>query len=134
MVKFKLDFQFKVSLGELVSISDCTCPGYELNLLCTVTGIGFIEWRGSALYNDCRINLRTSTFEPGMRGGSCNNGDIKGLWIENRGQNYTSQLTILVNATLAGRTVQCVHNNLSNHDFFVGEHEITLSAGTIRFT
>ena len=111
-----------------MSISDCTCPGYELRLQCTVTGIGFIEWRGAAFSDDCTINLGISGFAPGKMAGSCNDGSIVGYWIERHGQNYTSQLTILVNSTLAGKTVECLHNNLYE-DIIIGEYVITLTTG-----
>ena len=111
-----------------MSISDCTCPGYELNLQCTVTGVGFIEWRGTAFSDSCTINLHISGFAPGLRVGSCNDGSIVGHWIDRHGENYTTQLTILVNSTMAGKTVQCVHNNLYD-DVIIGNHMITLTTG-----
>lgn len=113
-----------------MSISDCTCPGYELKLQCMVTGIGFVEWRGTALFDDCTINLGISGFESGKTAGNCNDGSIVGHWIERHGQNYTTQLTILVNSTLAGKTVQCVHNN-NSHDVLIGEHVIILTTGIV---
>ena len=117
-----------MSSGELVSVSDCTCPGYELKLQCTVPGIGFTEWRGSVFYDNCAIRFRHSSFELGKKGGSCNDGEIVGHWIERHGQNYTSQLTILVNTTLAGKNVECVHNN-GVQDIVIGGHVVTLTAG-----
>ena len=119
----------KVSLGELISASDCICPGYELKLRCTVTGIGFVEWRGTALYNNCTIRLTTTGFASGKIGGSCNDGSIVAHWIERQGQNYTSQLIILIDSTLAGKTVVCLHNNLYD-DIIIGEHVITFTTGT----
>ena len=117
------------SLGELVSLSDCTCPGYELKLWCTVTGIGFIEWSGTVFSEECTINFRISRFESGKRGESCNDGSIVGHWIERHGPNYTSQLTILVNSTMAGKTIDCVHIDPLHDigDIIIGEHTITLT-------
>ena len=119
-----------VSLGELVRISDCTCPGYELKLQCTVPGVGFTEWIGTALDDDCTIMFAHSSFEPGKSGGSCNDGGIVGHWIEKYGgQNYTSQLTIqIVNTTLAGKSVVCIYNN-GSREVIIGEHVIILTTG-----
>ena len=69
-----------------------------------------------------------SGFAPGKTAGSCNGGSIVGHWIERQGQDYTTQLTILVNSTLAGETVECVHNNLYE-DIIIDEHTITLTTG-----
>jgi hypothetical protein len=115
-----------------MSISDCTCPGYELKLQCTITGIGFIEWRGSAFSDNCTIRFQISKFKPGTRVESCNGGSIVGHWIERHGHSFITQLTILINSTMAGETVQCVHNNLYD-DTIIGDHMITLTTGAISF-
>ena len=111
-----------------MSISDCTCSGYELKLQCMVTGIGFIEWKGTAFSDNCIVEFPISGFAAGLMVGSCNNGSIVGHWIDRHGKNYITQLTILVNSTMAGKTVQCVHNNLYD-DLTIGNYTITLTTG-----
>jgi hypothetical protein len=93
-----------------------------------INGVGFVEWSGSALYDDCTIRFQISQFEAGTRVGSCNNGSIVGHWIERHGHSYTTQLSILINSTMDGKTVQCVHNNLYD-DTIIGDHMITLTTG-----
>ena len=117
---------------QLVVLSECTCPGRELRLQCTVVGGFSTIWRGTAF--DClgrgnEILLRHSQFsESGLEMGECNGGIIIG-----RGRNrtfdgladskFTSQLTIhlpLLNATntLEGETVRCTRDGgdvIGNH-------------------
>ena len=112
--------------------SDCVCPGHELRLECTVVGAGATIWRGSAF--NCtgnRILLRHTQFESGTSA-ECNNGRIIGRSInttsDSDGIKYISQLIIQfdVNDTLEGRTVECVHYNLT--------HEIVIGIRTIDYT
>ena len=116
-------------------LSECTCPGRELRLECTVVGGFSTTWKGTAF--DCpgrgnEILLRHSQFsESGLAMGECNGGIIIG-----RGHNrtfdgltdskFTSQLTIhlpLLNATsntLEGETVECTRDDVD----VIGTHTI----------
>ena len=118
-------------------MSDCVCSGHELRLECTVVGAGTTVWRGSAF--DCsgsanEILLRHAQFETGTSG-YCNNGRIIGRTInttsDSDGIKFISQLIIQldVNDTLEGRTVECVHFNLT-HDIVIGTHTIIYLRGT----
>ena len=98
-------------------LNECTCPGPELRLQCTVVGGGFTVWRGSA-FSGCsnnvnHIQLRHTQFERGTAVGECNDGMVVGHGVKRVGLNYTSQLVIHldVNSTLEGRTVECVYND-----------------------
>ena len=92
-------------------------------------------WRGSAF--DCRSNqivLRHSQFsenETVMK--VCNDGTIIGKSIRRAsiGLNFTSELIIQLNAntTLDGRTVECVHNTITNVDVVIGTHTIAYTTG-----
>ena len=120
-------------------LSDCVCPGHELRLECTVVGAGFTIWRGSAF--DCpasanEILLFHSEFES-QRLFGCNNGRIIGHSInttsDSDGIKYISQLIIQldVNGTLEGRTVECVHDNLT-HEIVIGIRTIDYTRGIIK--
>ena len=124
------------ALGQLVAVSECTCPGKELRLECTVVGGFSTLWRGTAF--DCigqsnQIQLNHARFGSGTATGVCNNGIIIGRNINRTfdGTNsiFTSQLTInlpLLNDTsntLDGRTVQCAHSMSDTIDV-VGIHTI----------
>ena len=138
------------ALCQLVVLSECTCPGRELRLGCTVVGGFSTNWRGTAF--DCpgrgnEILLRHSQFsESGLAMGECNHGIIIG-----HGRNrtfegltdskFTSELTIhlpLLNATsgtLEGETVQCAHN-VENVIINISTHTIAYtrnSSGMYRF-
>ena len=121
-------------LGQLVDLlSDCVCPGHELRLQCTVVGPGFTIWKGSAficLFDE--IQLCHSLFESGDATGGCNNGTFIARGINKTsgsdGDKFISQLTIQlgVNDSLDGRTVECIHDNLTQR--------ITINTYTIHYT
>ena len=114
-------------------LSDCVCPGHELRLQCTVVGPGFTLWKGSAF--NCSSNqiiLSHTQFENGDPTRGCNNGRIIARGInktsDSDGDKFISQLTIQlgVNDNLDGRTVECVHDNLT--------HSTTINTYTIHYT
>ena len=120
---------------QLVVLSECTCPGRELRLGCTVVGGVTTNWRGTAF--DCpgrgnAILLRHIQFsESGLAMEVCNGGNIIG-----NGRNrtfdgptdskFTSELTIhlpLLNTTsntLEGETVECTRDVVD----VIGTHTI----------
>ena len=113
-------------------LSDCVCPGHELRLECTVVGGVATVWTGSAfdclaLFNE--IVLIHYRFASGTYR-TCNNGRIIGRSINTTSDSdsikYISQLIIQLdeNSTLEGRTVKCVHYNLT-HDIVIGTHVIS---------
>ena len=62
------------ALGQLVAVSECTCPGRELRLQCTVVGGFSTIWTGTAF--DCtghanQIQLSHARFESGTKTGTC---------------------------------------------------------------
>ena len=117
-------------------LSECTCPGRELRLGCTVVGGFSTNWRGTAFDCPGRGNqtlLRHSQFsESGLAMVECNGGNIIGR-DRNRtfdgfdDSKFTSQLTIhlpLLNATsntLEGETVECTREDVD----VIGTHTIT---------
>ena len=116
-------------------LSDCVCPGHELRLQCTVVGPGFTIWKGSAF--NCsstsdKIDLRHTQFESGSTKKGCNNGTIIihdiNKTSDSDGDKFISQLTIQldVNGGLDGRTVECLHDNLTQR--------ITINTYTIHYT
>ena len=123
-------------------LSECTCPGRELRLECTVEGGGITEWSGTAfdcLQGNNEIVLRHSQFsESGEATGECNNGIIIGrslnrrLKIDGLKFLYTSQLTIQLplekdmNDTLEGKTVECIYDD--------GTITTTINTHTIVYT
>ena len=109
---------------ELTSLSDCTCPGHELKLLCTVVGAGFTQWR----VNDCSIRFRHSQFIEGGEAGHCNGRQIVGHWRERYGQNVTTELTILASSTLSGTNVECTYDN-GLEDVSIGRYTISFRTG-----
>ena len=84
-------------------------------------------WNGSAF--DCsgsKIALIHDHFE--SRAGECNRGSIVAHGISVQGNCYTSQLTIRnVTHDMIGRTITCVHYNLSAEFIVVG----TLTIATV---
>ena len=118
-------------------LSDCVCPGHELRLECTIVGGVATVWTGSAfdcpaLFNE--IVLIHYRFASGTHYGRCNNGRIIVRSInttsDSDGIKYISQLIIQLdeNGRLKGRTVKCVHYNLT-HDIVIGTHVISYTRG-----
>lgn len=65
------------SISELVKLTDCTCPGYNVTYECTVCGEGATVWTGCLF--DCHsdeITLRHSLFVTDSASGECNNGAV----------------------------------------------------------
>ena len=92
-------------------LNDCVCPGDELRLECTVVRAGTTVWGGSA-FSGCSNNeivLLPSRGETAT--GECNNGAIVGHGIRQVGLNYTSQLIVHLDATLRGKSLECVHDD-----------------------
>ena len=117
-------------------LSECTCPGRELRLKCTVVGSGNTLWKGTAF--DCNIPNNEIILPHTQRFGQgdvgiCNNGMIVGHGLNRTfdGLNsmFTSQLVIhlpLLNATnssLDGRNIECIYDN-GTHVINVGTHVI----------
>ena len=119
--------------GQLVALDECTCPGHQLRLQCTVMGGGFTIWRGTALSScsNSRLQLRHTQFEDGLAVGQCNNGAIIGHGLRRVGLNFPSELAIHLD-TLSndyeGREVECVYVNTS-HITTIGTYVITLKRG-----
>ena len=99
---------------ELVTRSECLCPGETVTFECSVIGRGSTVFLGSAF--DCknsrneirllhnRYNRTTGT------NGTCNNGAIMGHSLRFEDNHYISQLHITVSYDLVG-TVECIHDN-----------------------
>ena len=105
-------------------LSDCTCPGHELQLRCTAGQAGFTLWR----VNNCTITLRHSN--QGGDTGYCDERSIVGQLIEKDEQNVTSQLTITsVNTSLTGMHVECIYDDGLTQSV-IGKHTITFLSGT----
>ena len=96
-------------------MNGCVCPGDTLIYECTAMGVSASTiWTGSAL--DCVLSnddivLLHRRFLYSGSSGTCNNGAIvaRGLSIE--GNNYTSQLSVIVTPDTAGKTIVCASDN-----------------------
>ena len=69
-------------------------------------------WNGSVF--DCngnKIALIHDQFE--SRAGECNNGSIVARGLSAQSGRYTSQLILQVTSDLIGKTISCVHRNVS---------------------
>ena len=76
-------------------------------------GPGTTVWSGSAFKSlQCNeIVLLQSRFLNGGTNGSCNNGVIVRRSLSVDGNNYTSQLNVIVTPDTAGETVVCIGDN-----------------------
>ena len=108
-----------------------TCPGDALTYECTVIGrrVGSTVWRGSA-FNCTNVEIvlqhKHFTSENGVH--ACNNGliTVQILTVDEEQRVYTSQLSVNVTDDLIGKSIECVHDNVSNSTI-VGSLNITNS-------
>ena len=101
--------------NRLLLTSDCPCSGYNLTFECTVIGVigGSTRWNGDAI-RQCPLPvfLRHREFIDGNTEPTvCNRGSLVIQSIGFESSCYTSQLTVLFNASLIGRTVTCSYDN-----------------------
>ena len=93
--------------------------------------VGSTVWRGSAFNctND-EIVLQHKRFSSDSENGvhACNNGLItaQSLTVDEEQRVYTSQLSVNVTDDLIGKSIECVHDNVSNSTI-VGSLNITNS-------
>ena len=89
-----------------MAVDDCTCPGYYSTYECTVFGSGATLWSGTAM--DCPLtNNELIIFPTSKRPQTCNNGAITGRIIRADNDFYISQLTIVINEEINGKTIAC---------------------------
>ena len=105
-----------IKLIYAVCISGCVRPGDILTYKCTVTGRsgGATIWTGNAF--NCRYNeiaLLHRHFSTNEAYGTCNNGAIVASGLSVDGNNYTSQLNVTVTPDTAGKTIECLYNDVS---------------------
>ena len=102
---------------QVMNTTGCACPGDTLTYECTVTG-GPGEatvWTGTAFnctFNEISLIHRHFSTSTGVFG-QCNNGAIIGHSIGVEGNNYTSQLSIIVAPDTAGKDISCIHDSIS---------------------
>jgi hypothetical protein len=87
-----------------------SCIGDILTFECTImTGKGTI-WRGSAF--DCASSGNEIVlFNSSVGDETCNNEKITGQVIKREGDNFTSQLNVILSSNLMGQTIECVSDN-----------------------
>ena len=115
----------------------CICPEamvHNLTYECTTVGPGTTIWRGTAFNCTARghaIALRHSLFStPQGAHGQCNNGNITGHSLSKDSGNFTSEIHVLFNPNLLGRTIECIHNNITSYEI-IGNSTIVSTTGTI---
>ena len=114
----------------MLTSSTYTCPGDALTYECTVIGrrVGSTVWRGSAFNcTNVEIILQHDRFTS-ENGGvhACNNGLItaQSLTVDEEQMVYTSRLSVNVTDDLIGKSIECIHDNVSNSTI-VGSLNIT---------
>ena len=102
---------------ELVTASECLCPGDNVTFECSVTreGTYVTVFQGSAF--DCNsarneiILLHSRFNRTGGTNNTCNNGAIVGQSLRVEDDHYTSQLCVRVIHDLVGKTIECIYDN-----------------------
>ena len=113
------------------AVTDCSCPQDVVTYECTVCGLA-TAWEGTALASCSggEIALTNRDFMPPIRTIVCNGGVIAARGISVQGECFTSQLTVMLNSTLQGRTVICSVDN-GTHASQVGSATLELSTGML---
>ena len=124
-------------MPELLTISDCSCIGYNTTFRCITIGNGTTKWQGTAFhcpYSGNEISLLHEKFsDPDGTEKQCNGGGIVGQSVEVQGNRYTSHLFVDVTLELNGTTVECEYVNLSSSQeesrIIIGQTQLILTAG-----
>ena len=104
------------------------CPGSIVTLECTVNGrIGDATvWTGTA-FSDCDLSeitlLHIRYMEEEITTGTCSNGVITGRSLRIEGNLYVSQLEIVVNPEMVGKSIVCAHDN-GTSSYIIGSYLI----------
>ena len=99
-------------------MNECVCPGDKLTYNCTVQGSAFgaTVWNGTA-FSGCQQNVILLPHhwftQTGGSTSTCNNGAIVGQSLGVQGNNYTSQLNIIITPEITGRTITCAYDALT---------------------
>ena len=112
----------------------CVCSGQEVVYECIIDSAGTVAtvWSGTAF--SCpgtgnQISLRHHEFENGSAVGVCNDGAIVARGTIRANNSYISQLTITIDTSMNGSTVQCAADDgRTNH--IVGNHTIGITASS----
>ena len=94
--------------------SEYACPGDLLTYECIATGgsnIGATIWTGTAFNCPSSGNEIILLHVFINRIYTCNNGSIVARILSGEGNKYTSQLNITVTPDIAGKIIECVHND-----------------------
>ena len=122
-----------------MTISGCTCVGYNVTYQCTIPEDGATIWQGKDSFNcpwaNDRIVLRHEKYiRPRGAHGDCNGFIGQSLPME-RGNYYSSQLTVPVTSKLNGATIECVHEELvTNNRSEIGRTQLNLTTGSYNIT
>jgi hypothetical protein len=112
-----------------VTVSNCTCEGYDQVYECRVTGSGATVWRGSAFNCPSKSNeISFLRLSPGIDFQECNDGAIIGRTIKDENNTYISQLTVSVSAELIGRNISCLRDSGATQEL-IGSSILTLTIG-----
>ena len=118
-----------------MTISGCTCVGYNVTYQCTIPEGGATIWQGKDSFNcpwaNDRIVLRHEKYiRPRGAYGDCNGFIGQSLPME-RDNYYSSQLTVPVTSKLNGATIECVHEELvTNNRSEIGRTQLNLTTGS----
>ena len=95
----------------------CSCIGDTLTFECTIMSGLLTIWRGSA-FNCGSSGNEIILFNSSVGVEICNGGMITGWVIKREGNNYTSQLYVILGSDLIGRVIECASNSDSQIRIF----------------
>ena len=104
------------AVSQGMNSNKCVCPGDILTYECTVMGQyqGSTIWKGT-VFRSCNIEeitLLHNRFQ--SNGGTvhvCNDRAIVARIVSVEGNNYTSQLSVVVTPEIVGNSIECRHDN-----------------------
>ena len=115
-------------------MTDCTCQGHSKVYQCTVEGEGATIWKGTSFQCPATSNeivLLHVQSTPSARGVGCSNGTLIGRIIGAEDGTYISQLAVAVRTELLGRSVSCVHDDLSGHANEIGSTILSVTTSKL---
>ena len=113
--------------AEMVSVSTCTCEGYDQVYECTVERGNATVWQGTA-FNCPATNNEIAFPSPNSASASCNEGAISAHIIRADNNTYTSRLSVLFHSELNGSRINC-YSDGSQGTVLVGSSTLAIPTG-----
>ena len=103
---------------KLIEVTDCIRPCDTVIYECTVVGGGYTVWEGDFFHcssGSKDIILHHQLTQGEFQTRTCNNGSIVGQIVRAEDGVFTSQLSVILTPSIAGKSINCTLDNGTLH-------------------